>query len=169
MKTSIIIPCLILCCNVHILKAQNDSILRIKDSNGTDQRMNSVYFELGGNGGAYSFNYDRLLSFKNNRLVGLGVRIGFTYFEFGFFGATDTYKMIPTEVYVLYGRNKRIETGLGYNFNFGTNNWSDIVFRIGFRAQGRNGLLVRVAPGISYTLDNNELLPAIGIAIGYSF
>ena len=77
--------------------------------------------------------------------------------------------MIPTEVYVLYGKNKRIETGLGYNFNFGTDTWSDIVFRIGIRAQGRNGLLVRVAPVISYNFDHNELLPTFGLAIGYSF
>ena len=82
------------------------------------QAKNSVYFEIGGSGGAYSFNYGRML-FKNeswrvNATVGLSVMPVMLYDSY------NIYPVIPLGISALYGSGHHcLEIGLTNAFYLG--------------------------------------------------
>lgn len=77
---------------------------------------NSIFIELGGNGYAYSLNYERFIIKKNKWKY--SAKIGFSYY-YAFHNAT--YFPISTQIY--YGNKSRLELGIGYTAIF---RWSKI-------------------------------------------
>lgn len=139
----------------------------------TDRKSNSLYLELFGNGIGYSLNYERKINFPKKERVSVGLRVGYSYFQYNFFGRR-TFSTIPTEVLFLYGKKFCIETGIGYAFNF-ADEWYNVSFRLGFRYQAPEGLIIRLAPLYLYYIDyeydsnNSAGIGYFGISIGYSF
>jgi hypothetical protein len=147
---------------------------------------NAVFFELLGNGGLYSFNYERMLT------ESLGLRVGFATWDssdFWFEGTpSDRYTTVPVTVSYLLGRGERkLELGGGVTFGRGTFERSsdfekDFSFRtltaiVGYRSQppGR-GYLFRVGATPFYSLDDgDEAYPdtgwtfSLGVSFGYRF
>jgi hypothetical protein len=147
---------------------------------------NAVFFELLGNGGLYSFNYERMLT------ESLGLRVGFATGDnpAHWFGGTptDRYTTVPVTVSYLLGRGERkLELGGGVTFGHGTFDQSsdfekDFTFRsltgiVGYRSQppGR-GYLFRVGATPFYSLDHGEeAYPdpgwtfSVGVSFGYRF
>lgn len=122
------------------------------------ERKNSFYVEIAGNGGLFSINYDRLFFSKNkHKLYG---RIGYGFlFNIGFLEANYA-----------FGKKHCIETGISYAHDL-TYHWL-MYYRFGYRYNGKNGLLVRVAPLLSYNIYRGEESPFsvwYGVSVGYSF
>jgi hypothetical protein len=147
---------------------------------------NAVFFELLGNGGLYSFNYERMLT------ESLGLRVGFATWDssdFWFEGTpSDRYTTVPVTVSYLLGRGERkLELGGGVTFGRGrfdrsSNFEKDFSFRtltaiVGYRSHppGR-GYLFRagVTPFYSWD-DEEEAYPdpgftfSAGVSFGYRF
>ena len=144
----------------------------------TFQARNAFYAELGGNGDAYSLNFDRILyqkaMLKAAFRAGIGTNISF------FEGESGVYPIVPVEVLGMMGRyQKHLELGLGYTRRFTSNPdlLQNMYFsRIGFRYQSpQGGLLVRVAltPFLSTEINKKTpgpaLVPRFGLSIGRSF
>src|SRR5262245_19752504 len=127
---------------------------------------NAVYFEILGNGGLYSFNYERMLT------ESLGLRVGYAswgspvLWDGG--SPPDQYTTVPVTVSYLLGRGERkLELGGGITFGDGTfdrssDNRRDFSFRtltaiVGYRSQppGR-GYLFRAGATPFYSLDEGE-------------
>jgi hypothetical protein len=143
---------------------------------------NAVFFELLGNGGLYSFNYERMLT------ESLGLRVGFATWDssdFWFEGTpSDRYTSVPVTVSYLLGRGERkLELGGGVTFGQQTfDNSRDFSFRtltaiVGYRSQppGR-GYLFRVGVTPFYSFDDgDEAYPdpgftfSAGVSFGYRF
>jgi hypothetical protein len=145
------------------------------------QFRNSVQLELGGNGGFYSFNYERII-LNGNRFKTSG-RVGVAYYPPST-GIIDLW--IPVLVNEIYSFGKHhIELGIGYSFTYSAtrdaennpSNWKWEGFytgRLGYRYQKPNGrLIVRAAftpflegppPFIYYDFHASG-----GVAIGYAF
>ena len=138
---------------------------------------NAVFFELLGNGGLYSFNYERMLT------ESLGLRVGFATWDSSdlwFEGTSDRYTTVPVTVSYLLGRGER-KLELGGGVTFGDSS-SDNTFRtltaiVGYRSQppGR-GYLFRVGATPFYSLDEgDEAYPdpgwtfSVGVSFGYRF
>jgi len=113
-----------------------------KDS--TSISKNTIYLELLGNGGIYSFNYDRIILTK--KLFKISGSIGISYIPpFVRYNHTLTY---PIEINFLYGKKNYFELGIGYTpvFNLYKEDifkiydiYSYPVLRIGYRFQKPNG------------------------------
>ena len=144
----------------------------------TFQARNAVYVELGGNGDAYSLNFDRIVYQKAMIKAALraGISTNISFFE----GESGVYPIVPVEVLGMMGRyQKHLEVGLGYTRRFTGNPdlLQDMYFsRIGFRYQSpQGGLLVRVAltPFLSTEINRKTpgpaLVPRFGLSIGHSF
>ena len=122
------------------------------DSIPSDQRNNSVYYEIFGNGlWVGSLNYERIIPISPN--TGIALRSGLSFYE----------KFFPlAEINFLFGREKRyLETGVGYTrFHEG-----ELIFlRLGYRYSGNKGFLFRAAPIYSV----NQKFLWFGISFGYS-
>lgn len=130
-----------------------------------------VYFELGGPGIIYSFNYDGRLSGYEN---GIGFRIGLG-------GASvnrEGYYAIPFQLNYLAGnRGKYLELGAGATYApglelFDNDGNSYGTFTIGYRKQpvGRKGFTFRAAftPIIGFK-DRGSFLPFAGVSWGFRF
>lgn len=141
----------------------------------SQSQPNSVYFEVLGNGGLYSINYDRL--FTEN----LGGRIGVMYFNadwFAFFNDVDIF-LIPITLNYCIGTGKhKLELGAGGVIGlvnagfFGSNptSGSGVVWTgtIGYRYQKNNGgFMWRI--GFTPLFNSKDFLPWGGISMGYSF
>ena len=147
---------------------------------------NSVYLELLGNGGVYSFNFEREI------LPHLGLRIGAATWEDegeGFFGSTSTHRHITFPLMLNYGMgggNSRLELGggllLGQSKRTGyeertTSGFLSLTASIGYRYQRpRGGVLFRAGLTPFYSLDSREdaypdagLSASLGMSIGYAF
>lgn len=140
---------------------------------------NSIFFELLGNGGLYSINYERSLSAT---LIG---RIGFsTFLTFDILSSEpgDRIITIPALISYLSGhKNSHFEIGGGILFgNINENNGSNIIFDlttfIGYRYQEpRKGILFRIGLTPFLSLDNKANYPdkglslSGGISLGYHF
>lgn len=138
----------------------------------------AFYFELSGNGDAYSFNYDKVYFqsgfFKAAARVGIGSNLFFLPQESSF------YPVIPVEAIGMMGRKeKNFEFGLGYTHRF-TNNTELIqqmyFARVGLRyQQPLGGLLVRVgatpflSPRSNMLRNGFAIVPRFGFSVGYSF
>lgn len=139
------------------------------ETDSTAYMMNSVYVEFGSHGGIYSLNYDRVIFYPKSGRIGIGAKIGFSYYKFGLFNDIDTYTILPVDVYVLFGKRRRMESGVGYGFNFGTDTWPNMAFRLGYRYQKPGGLIIRIAPIILYNTYHGELAPMVTFSIGLPF
>ena len=146
---------------------------------GVTANASQVYFELGGPGIIYSFNYDgRFGKYEN----GIGFRIGVG-------GASvngDGYVAVPFQLNYLAGsRGKYLEIGMGATYdsgldlfgerdtqNGGSNHYTYGTFTIGFRKQplGRKGFTFRAAfsPIISFN-GGGSFLPFAGVSWGIKF
>jgi hypothetical protein len=142
---------------------------------------NSVQFELGGNGGFYSFNYERII--LNGKRFKTSGRVGVAYYPPSS-GIIDLW--IPVLINEIYSFGKHhIELGLGYAFTYSAtrdaennpSNWEWEGFytgRLGYRYQKPNGrLILRAAftaflegppPFIYYNFHASG-----GVALGYAF
>lgn len=139
----------------------------------TTSNASQVYFELGGAGIIYSFNYDGRFSKYEN---GLGFRVGIG-------GASvegDGYIAVPVQINYLAGnKGKYIEIGGGATYAPGLNLFDDLnennvygTLSVGFRKQpsGRKGFTFRAAfmPLIGFS-SGGSFLPFAGISWGYRF
>jgi hypothetical protein len=123
------------------------------DSIASNQRKNSVYYEIFGNGlWVGSLNYDRIIPLSSN--TGIVLRGGLSFYE----------KFFPlAEVNFLLGSEKRyLETGIGYT---GFHEGELVFLRLGYRYAGYKGFLFRAAPIFSL----NQKFFWFGISFGYSF
>jgi hypothetical protein len=141
------------------------------------RRAQSVFFEVLGAGGTYSFNYDTRFQ---NTLNGLGGRVGVSYLAVdgnGLFTA-------PVMLNYLLGKNgKYFEMGLGatyVGFNANDRGQNDEVLFIdsdgffgtmnfGYRKQPVDGGFMFRA-GVTPIFNKNNFIPYYGyISFGYSF
>lgn len=156
---------LLFTCTVHAQGAER--ILK------TSSNASQVYFELGGAGVIYSFNYDGRFSKYEN---GLGFRVGIG-------GASiegDGYIAVPVQINYLAGaKGKYIEIGGGATYAPGLHLFDDTndnnvygTLSIGFRKQpvGKKGFTFRAAfmPLIGFS-SGGSFLPFAGISWGYRF
>jgi len=116
---------------------------------------NSMYFELFGNGGLYSINYDRLFS------ENFGGRIGFSHIsnlEF-IFSSVDNITIIPITLNYLTSSDHKFELGAGIavvNISGGE------IF--GFKAdKGASGVVGTGTIGYRYQPDSGGFLFRIGL------
>ncbi len=148
---------------------------------------NAVYWELFGNGGVYSFNYERML--KDD----LGLRIGYATWRSPLFwqggSPPDRYTTVPVTVSYLLGHGERkLELGGGVTFGRGTLDGSSSLRRsfsfqtvtaiFGYRSHppGR-GYLFRagVTPFYSFDEGEEDAYPdpgftfSVGVSFGYRF
>lgn len=137
------------------------------------RNASQVYFELGGPGIIYSFNYDGRLSHYEN---GIGFRVGMG----GAVVNGDGYVAVPMQLNYLLGRKgKYFEMGGGATYAPNLNlfdadnppSWYGTV-TFGFRKQpvGKKGFTFRAAftPIISFA-GNGSFLPFAGVSWGYKF
>jgi hypothetical protein len=138
---------------------------------GTTPNASQVYFELGGAGIIYSFNFDgRFDKYEN----GLGFRVGIG----GAYVNGAGYFALPLQLNYLAGSNGRyVEFGGGVTyapnldiFQNGSNTFGTLT--IGFRRQplGRKGFTFRAAftPIIGFQ-SGGGFIPSAGISWGYRF
>ncbi len=141
---------------------------------------NAVYFELLGNAGAFSLNYERLVNGH------LALRVGYgTWTDSTIFGpsAERQIKSMPVSASYLFGQGERkLEIGGGLTFghheNFeGKGSFRSLTAIVGYRTQpaGR-GYLFRAGVTPFYSLDSgNEAYPdpgftfSAGVSFGYRF
>src|SRR5215211_4180422 len=76
---------------------------------------NALFLELLGNGGVYSFNYERMLT------ESLGLRVGYaTWSSLGFWSPSVRYSTVPVTASYLLGRGERkLELGGGITLGRG--------------------------------------------------
>lgn len=151
-------------------------------------RKHSVFVELAGNGGYYSFNYDRIMLAKTKWKV--SGRVGVMYYSesLGYLenNKQSTYA-IPVEVsYLRGGSNHHLELGLGltpYYERYKDFESSDVnhlgvlpVARLGYRYQRREGgffFKTGITPALQikdkhYKYNDTHGLLWAGIAFGYT-
>lgn len=152
---------------------------------------NSLYLEIGGNAGYYSFNYERIIYRKG--VFDFGARVGIAILPHKIGSKTYWESLVPLELIGLLGRSKHhLEIGLGYtqsyaavakpsttSIGFGFDNYdygSAMFFRIGYRYQKpEGGLLFRIGltPYIDFANGGREektFVPIFaGISIGKNF
>jgi len=142
---------------------------------------NAVFFELLGNGGLYSLNYERMLTDH------LGLRIGYAAWNSPllFEGSPpDRYRTLPVSASYLLGAGERkLELGGGVTLGRGTLDRSfdtrrDFSFRsltaiVGYRSQPRQrGYLFRAGVTPFYSFDKGEEAypdPGFSFSAGVSF
>jgi hypothetical protein len=145
---------------------------------------NALFFELLGNGGVYSFNFERLLTDR------LGVRLGYaTWKSSDFFplGSEDQYTAWPVTVSYLMGRGERkFELGGGITFgqvrpfSFTRRDFSfhTLTAIVGYRSHPPDGgylFRVGVTPFYSFEDSEKEAYPdpgftfSAGVSFGYLF
>lgn len=152
-------------------------------SDGKSQEVilskNSIFFEILGNGGLYSINYERSL---NANLYG---RIGFsTFLSVDFVGGKTGGRITTIPVLITYfSGKKKSHFELGGGILFGKDNADqvsgtiiDLTSFIGYRYQApEKGILFRVGLTPFLSLNNktnypdNGLFLSGGISLGYHF
>ena len=139
------------------------------------QHPNSLYLEVGGSGGLYSLNYDRMFT------PNIGGRIGFSYFSFSsdnFFFPSVTMYMFPISLNYLAGEgSSKFELGAGVTIVTGTADWFGVkgsgsaiagIFNIGYRYQPpEGGFLFRI--GLTPIVSSTGVHPWGGLSIGMAF
>jgi hypothetical protein len=137
---------------------------------------NSIYFELFGNGGLYSFNYERSIT---SSFIG---RIGFASFASDLYGTKTRITDFPLSVSYITGKNKsHFEAGGGLLLGVEkesdvSNTLVDLIGFIGYRYQpAGKGFLFRIGLTPFFSLDGNANYPdngfmlSGGISLGYHF
>ena len=137
----------------------------------TTENASQIYFELGGAGIIYSFNYDGRFGKTEN---GLGMRIGIG----GAVVSGEGYFAVPVQInYLLGTHGKYFEIGSGITFapgidifGNGTSTYGTLSF--GFRKQplGKKGFSFRAAftPLIRFA-EGGTFFPFAGVSWGYRF
>lgn len=153
------------------------SSLAQKDT--TTYMKNAIYFEMGGAGGSHSMNYERVL--KLVPLLDLNARVGVGFDNLvDYKGNLNPDLAMPVMATVMYGKNHKIEGGVGQTFsntietNINTgeparmSNFST-TFYIGYRYQNpAKRLLLRA--GYSPYIEFNETYKHwVGISVGFIF
>jgi hypothetical protein len=151
-----------------VLAIPNCLAQEAQNTNGSKNAINhrlGIYPELLGNGGGFSGNIEYLLSFKEDKRC-IYLRGGIGY------GIENSTTLIESGLLIGNG-TKYLEIGLGYT-KLGVKNESDseyfYVLRLGYRYQGKKGLLVRAAPMLinKYEPDGSEYQFWFGLGVGYS-
>jgi hypothetical protein len=127
---------------------------------------------LGGNGDAYSLNFDQII-FQQARLKG-AIRVGIGTNLFFLEEENSVYPIVPVEALGMIGRRQRnFEFGLGYTRHFTDDPelLHNMYFaRIGFRYHARDGgLVVRVAATPFISPENDQKAPGTGIVPRFGF
>ena len=157
----------------HCSDAQNNTTLA--NVNVDKKIKNTVYFELFGNGGIYSVNYDRRLS---NQIWG---RIGASYFPVAYEGLAT----FPVGVSYLFGKHSKFfELGLGTTLfsagsddllfdldeNGGKQFSAGISATVGYRFQPpQEDLFFKAALIPAYIPVSSTFGVSAGLSVGYSF
>ena len=124
------------------------------------KRNNAVYLELGGQGGIFTINYERLINDYAIRVGGFAI-----LFASAFTG----------DINHLWGNKHKFELGTGFIIEQSNLSGAFVSLNIGYRYQANNGFLFRLGftplYGISRSLDSEyqKLHPNVGISLGYSF
>ncbi len=135
---------------------------------------NAIYFELLGNTGLASINYERMFRQKNTwRIAG---RIGL---------GTVPYVSIPTELLFLKGRkNHFLEMGVGFTANFAVNReeiststfrakpfYVYPMLRLGYRYQSEKGFIFRAGLLGAFNMTSKRYIPFpwLGFSFGKNF
>jgi hypothetical protein len=146
--------------------------------------QNSVYLELLGNGGLYSFNYERHLTERTN------VRVGYGHWtiEGLWIDEKTTVTTVPVGASWLLGSARRLELGVGVvagrrseavflSEDSRTNSFASITGVVGYRFQpARSGWIFRAGFTPFYGFGDEDkaypdrgFFPSLGISGGYSF
>jgi hypothetical protein len=164
--TRIIFVFSILSVSSPFLKAQG-----LERGRGTSANASQVYFELGGAGIIYSFNYDGRFDRYEN---GLGFRVGIG----GASANGSGYFALPLQLNYLAGsRGRYVEFGGGVTYApnldiFGNRSNTFGTLAIGFRMQplGRKGFTFRaVFSPIIGLASGGGFIPSAGISWGFRF
>lgn len=138
----------------------------------TTENASQIYFELGGPGIIYSFNYDGRFGKHEN---GVGMRVGIG----GAAISGDGYFALPVQINYLIGtKGKYFEIGGGVTYApglelFESENSTYGTLAFGFRKQplGKKGFAFRVAftPIIGFDDEGPSFLPFAGVSWGFRF
>ena len=137
------------------------------------QRKNAAYFELLGNGGLYSLNYERAV------LGGFGGRLGASRFP-GFLDEPKALWLPLMAVYVAGEGRHRFELGFGPLLRIGDRErtWAMrepfYTATLAYRYESPKGLLFRagLTPLYTFPVGNKEVagwMLSAGVGIGYAF
>ncbi len=143
------------------------------------QKKNAIYFEMGGAGGSHSMNYERIV--KLIPLLDLHFRGGFGFDNWkDYNGKINPDIVMPFMVTVSYGKNHKIEGGLGESFS--NTNETDIntgnprrmsnlstTFCVGYRYQNPAKHLLIRAGYMPYIEFNERFQHWAGASIGFIF
>jgi len=131
-------------------------------------RKNSLYLEILGNGAVYSFNYDRLFPIK--KTMALVLRVGGNEYH-GSQTDEKSYNFLGS-IGLISGKSRHfVEPGLGYTYFSGSPDRL-IILSVGYRFQGRKGLLVRATPMYINNSQKGDTFGNglwFGTSIGFSF
>ncbi|MEF8794967.1 MAG: hypothetical protein V5A48_00820 [Salinivenus sp.] len=142
----------------------------------TAQRDDAIYFELAGNGGVFSVNYDRAI------VGGVRGRFGFSYFP-GFITAPQALWFPATLNYVVGNGTHHLEVGAGPIVRYLVEQdcctdrglaESFYTATVAYRYENAGGFLFRIGLTPLYTFplgnkDRAHWTPSGGISVGYAF
>jgi hypothetical protein len=129
------------------------SIITAQESNPSSLSKNYISLEVGGSGGAYSFNYGRTV-FKNKNWQ-MEANIGFSVMPVLLYDTYKFYPTIPFGVSVLYGSgNHRLKLGIQNTL------YSGYVYVNPKQSEYRNGALISKPEYQSKF--HESILPVIG-------
>jgi hypothetical protein len=128
-----------------------------------DEKKNTAFFELGGNGLFGSVNYERQLTKK----PGLSARMGV-----GFYSEYAAYVTFPVGINYLFALKKKgafIDAGLGVTWTTGnpSDNLTHFIPTIGYRKYTANNIMLRAS--ITPVINEEAFTPWIGLSIGKQF
>ena len=139
------------------------------DSLNTSLRQNSIYFELLGNAGLYSINYERIHA---NYFT---TRLGLAYvpeIDLGSFLELGPAVSLPISLnyLVLIKEDLKIEVGGGFTFIYTEKKMSNYITGfLGFRHFNSKGATVRLGAVPFYGLRDNKQYLSVGFSIGKEF
>lgn len=132
-------------------------------------RKNSLYLEILGNGAVYSFNYDRLIPITKKKMA-LVLRVGGNEYH-GSSTEEKSYNFLGS-VGLISGKSRHfVEPSLGYTYFSGSPDRLTIL-SLGYRFQGRRGLLIKVTPMYINNSQKGDTFGNglwFGTSIGFSF
>jgi len=138
-------------------------------------KKNHFYLELGGNGGLYSFNYERLITDNFTLRAGFGITPGILFVD-------GTFLAIPLTASYLAGSDAhKFEAGFGttfftvqdpevFGFPVEVNSFFALTGIIGYRYfKPRGGFTFRICFTPFYNTGENEFAPSGGLSFGLGF
>lgn len=151
--------------------------LNMKVSGQSQTKLNTVYFELGGNGLFTSINYERQLLRKTRLNFHIGT---------GIYGVTPTYLTMPFGINYLFklrNTSSYIDIGFGATYskadvalyaiierrnpNYVNTNFWNYIPSLAYRKITKRNLMYRFS--LSPVINHNDFLPFLGFSLGKSF